>query len=139
MAKAVKYCQPRVFLGGTQDSDWRDKLIPKLRIDYFNPLSHELTPEFKDEIEQQKASCTFLLTVITPNFKDFEDTLRVVIDSSKQPEKTLLYVLQLDNGKSYTEAELTNMNASESLVYKNGAKTFGSMRQVAAWLNNVNE
>ena len=29
----------KVFLGGTcNGSDWRKKLIPKLKIDYFNPV-----------------------------------------------------------------------------------------------------
>lgn len=33
----------KFFLGGTtNNTNWRDKLIPKLKIDYFNPVVDEL-------------------------------------------------------------------------------------------------
>lgn len=35
-----------VFLGGTcNNSTWRDKLIPLLTVDYFNPIVNEWTKE----------------------------------------------------------------------------------------------
>ena len=35
-----------VFLGGTcNNSTWRDKLIPLLKIDYFNPVVEDWTEE----------------------------------------------------------------------------------------------
>ena len=36
----------KVFLGGTcNNSKWRDKLIPMLNIDYFNPVVDDWTEE----------------------------------------------------------------------------------------------
>ena len=40
----------KVFLGGTcNESLWRDKLIKKLEIDYFNPIVKDWTPKDADE------------------------------------------------------------------------------------------
>ena len=36
----------KVFLGGTcAESKWREKLIPLLKCDYFNPVVDDWTPE----------------------------------------------------------------------------------------------
>ncbi len=36
----------KVFLGGTcNESTWRDRVIKDLKIDYFNPVVEDWTPE----------------------------------------------------------------------------------------------
>lgn len=36
----------KIFLGGTcNESTWRDRVIKKLKIDYFNPVVEDWTPE----------------------------------------------------------------------------------------------
>jgi hypothetical protein len=38
-----------VFLGGTcNNSKWRDILIPKLKVSYFNPVVENWTPECQE-------------------------------------------------------------------------------------------
>ena len=45
----------KVFLGGTcNESTWRNELIPLLKIDYFNPVVEDWTPECQAEEERQK-------------------------------------------------------------------------------------
>ena len=45
----------KVFLGGTcAGSTWRDELIPQLKIDYFNPVVADWTPECRAEEIRQK-------------------------------------------------------------------------------------
>ena len=56
----------KVFLGGTcNESTWRDKLIPKLTIDYFNPVVKDWKPEDQEKEIQERQTCDFLLYVIT--------------------------------------------------------------------------
>ena len=50
-----------VFLGGTcNNSTWRDKLIPSLSINYFNPVVENWTPECQAEEIKQRAECDYL-------------------------------------------------------------------------------
>jgi hypothetical protein len=40
----------KVFLGGTcNESTWREKLIPMLKIDYFNPVVKDWKLEIKEK------------------------------------------------------------------------------------------
>ena len=55
----------KVFLGGTcNNSNWREKLIAKLKCEYFNPV----VIDWNEEIEEvkQREECDFVLYVITP-------------------------------------------------------------------------
>ena len=45
----------KVFLGGTcAESKWREKLIPLLKCEYFNPVVEDWTPECQKIEEEQK-------------------------------------------------------------------------------------
>ena len=108
----------KVFLGGTcNDSTWRDDLIPKLKIDYFNllpkkplPLGRgQFTPVVDDwnkeaqqeEIKERKNS-DYVLYVITPKMSGVYSIAEVVDDSNKRPEKTLFCVLNIDDENEFT-------------------------------------
>lgn len=57
----------KVFLGGTcNESTWRDQLISMLKIDFFNPVVEDWTPECQEEEIKQRNECDFCLYVITP-------------------------------------------------------------------------
>lgn len=78
----------KVFLGGTcNNSTWRDKLIPLLKIDYFNPVVDDWTPECQDEEIRQRESCDYCLYTITPKMTGVYSIAEVVDDSNKRPEK----------------------------------------------------
>ena len=50
----------KVFLGGTcAESKWRQKLIPKLKIDYFNPVVDDWTEECQKEEIKQRNVCDY--------------------------------------------------------------------------------
>lgn len=56
----------RVFLGGTcNGSTWRDELIPKLGIEFFNPVVNDWTSECQEEEYRQKELCNIHLYCIT--------------------------------------------------------------------------
>ena len=56
----------KVFLGGTcNGTDWRDKLIPLLKTEYFNPVVMDWTDKCIEIEEEQKKICDIHLYTIT--------------------------------------------------------------------------
>ena len=75
----------KVFLGGTLgDSTWRKKLIPRLEIDYFDPVVGDWTPECQEEEIKQRQNCEFVLYVISPYMQGVYSIAEVVDDSNKR-------------------------------------------------------
>lgn len=129
----------KVFLGGTtNESTWRDTLIPLLQIDYFNPVvdiwNHK--HQVKELLERKK--CDYLLYVITPKMAGCYSIAEVTEDCIKQPRKTILCVLQDDEG-FFSEGEKKSLKAVEQLVEKNGAQIFSNLNDVAKYLNSKKE
>ena len=127
----------KVFLGGTcNETKWRNKLIPMLNIDYFNPVVEDQTIECKEELRQRKI-CDINLYVITPKFKGFYSVAEVVEDSCKCPDKTILTILDNDEGQVFID-ENRSANALADLVARNGVKVFYSLKETADYLNTLN-
>lgn len=64
----------RIFLGGTcADTTWRDELIERLknyRVEWFNPVVEDWTPECQANEEDEKNNkCNVHLYVITPEMQ----------------------------------------------------------------------
>lgn len=126
----------KIFLGGTcNDSKWREKLIPMLDIEYFNPV----VPEWNDEAYQrellERETCDFCLYTITPRMTGFYSIAEAVDDSNKRPQKTILCVLENDEDFVYSSAQLKSLKAVEKMVGKNGGVVFDSLENVAAYVN----
>lgn len=126
----------KVFLGGTMnDSMWRDKLISNLKIDFFNPVVDVWNEKAQlDEIKEKEA-CDFLLFVITPLMTGVYSIAEVVDASNKTPKKTILCVLENDDGKEWTDSQKSSLNAVENLVHSNGAFVFKSLEETTSFLN----
>src|SRR6056297_2348399 len=96
--------EKKVFLGGTcADSTWRDDLIKKLDIDYFDPVVDDWTEEVQKEEIKQRETCDFCLYVLTPRMKGVYSIAEVVDDSNKRPEKTIFCYLKEDDGDKKDE------------------------------------
>ena len=55
----------KIFLGGTcRKSKWRDKLIPLLTMDYFDPRVRDWTPECVVNENKEKDLCDIILYVM---------------------------------------------------------------------------
>ena len=135
--------EPKVFLGGTCiESDWRDKLIKKLEIDYFNPVVKDWNDEaYKEELKQRKI-CDFLLYVITPKMTGFYSIAEVIDDSNKNPSKTIFCYLKTDkNDKDekikFENHQIKSLEAVAKMVSKNGGKCFDSLTEITDYLNNT--
>jgi len=126
----------KVFLGGTcNESKWRDTLIPMLKIDYFNPVVEDWTPECQAEEIKQRETCDYCLYTITPKMTGVYSIAEVVDDSNKQPDKTMLCVLVKDEEDTFDKHQIKSLQSVVGLVEKNGSKVFSKLEEVANHLN----
>jgi len=125
-----------VFLGGTaNNSQWRDDLIEKLKIHYFNPIVNDWNEEVqKNEIKKRK-TCDYILYVITPKMSGVYSIAEVVDDSNKRPEKTLFCILEKDEDNKFDKHQIKSLNMVKSMVKENGVKIFENLNQIANYLN----
>ena len=129
----------KVFLGGTcNDSTWRNELIPLLKIDYFNPVVDDWTPEFQEEEYRQKEICKYQLYVITPRMTGVF-AIAEIIESVHTPDvKTVVYVMETDAEYFFTEGQIRSLNAVKNLAAKHGGIICSSLEEVANILNGNN-
>ena len=127
----------RVFLGGTcNKSEWRDQLIPKLKIDYYNPVVDDWTPDCQTEEIKQRAECDFLLYVITPRMTGVYSIAELVYDSCRNPGKTLFCIVPEDSGVAeFKEGQLKSLLMVAKMVEQCGGMVFGDLQNVADYLN----
>jgi hypothetical protein len=131
----------KVFLGGTcNESKWRDELIEMLKVDYFNPVVEDWTPECMEEEIIQRETCDYCLYVITPRMTGVYSIAEVVDDSNKRPEKTLFSVVVGEEGNNgewltFTTGQLKSLSQVGKMVERNGGKNFQTLQEVADFLN----
>lgn len=127
----------KVFLGGTcNESTWRDELIPKLNIEYFNPVVPDWTPECQKEERRQREICDIVLYTITPRMKGVYSICEVTDDSNKRPERTILCLLRKDKDLTFDDGEWKSLLQVARTVVQNGAKAFYSLDHVSEYCNN---
>ena len=128
--------QCKVFLAGTcNESTWRDELLKKLKIDYFNPVVDDWTEEcYKEELRQREI-CDYCLYVITPRMTGVYSIAEVIDDSNKRPEKTIFCFLSNDDSKRFVNGQIKSLDKVGIMVENNGGKYFKSLDEVAEFLN----
>lgn len=125
-----------VFLGGTcNGSQWREVLIPLLKIKYFNPVVPDWNEAAAKLELEKRQSCEYCLYVITPKMTGFYSIAEVVDDSNKRPEKTILCVLETDDECIFTLHQMKSLKATAKLVQGNGGQVFTSLIDIANYLN----
>ncbi len=110
--------QPKIFLGGTcNNSTWRDELIPLLKVDYFNPVVEDWTPDCQEEERRQKdEECSTHLYVITNKIKGVFSIAEAVASAHLKTASTIFHVCP--NG--FDEAELKSLKATLELIQSVG-------------------
>lgn len=141
--KIKKLKDKKVFLGGTcAESTWREKLIKKLNIDYFNPVVDDWNEEKQKEEIRQRETCDFCLYVITPRMKGVYSIAEAVDDSNKRSEKTVFCYLKDDgededgNKYKFSKEQLKSLDQVGKMIKDNGANFFDNLNDVANFLNN---
>ena len=126
----------KVFLGGTiNGSRWRDEVIDKISIDYFNPVVDEWNDDDVIKEEHEKEVCDYLLFVITPLMGGVYSIAEAVDSSNKCPGKTIFCVLDEDDGNSWSESQLQSLNQVKRIVKDNGAIVLDNLDEVILFLN----
>lgn len=126
----------KVFLGGTtNNSNWREDLIPMLKIEYFNPVVKDWNEKAQQEEIKQRKTCDYVLYVITPKMEGVYSIAEVVDDSNKRPEKTLFCYLKEDDGKKFSEHQIKSLEMVKKMVEENKGTSFDSLKSVAQYLN----
>ena len=127
----------KVFLGGTcNGSLWRETLIPLLKIDYFNPVVADWTPECQQREIEERINSDYCLYVITPKMTGVYSIAEVVDDSNKRPQKTLFCVLESDGEAQFTKAQYKSLIQTGKMVIENGGKVFLTLNSIADYLNH---
>jgi len=145
----------RVFLGGTcNDSTWREDIMPKLTIEYFNPVVPDWNEEAYQEELRQRDECDFCLYILTPRMRGVYSIAEVVDDSNKRPGRTIFCFLETDNDDEdvstnrkhgtligatnklyFDKAQKKSLIAVGNMVERNGAYWFKTMDDVVSFLN----
>ena len=144
--------QMKVFLGGTcNNSLWREALIPLLKVEYYNPVVKDWTPECQAEEIKQRKECDFCLYVLTPRMTGVFSVAEVTDDSNKRPLKTIfcflpedyfglskeeILVKKADGTLGFLPFQLKSMQAVANLVEGNGAKVCKNLHEIADYLND---
>lgn len=126
----------KVFLGGTcNGSLWRDFVIPKLKIDYFNPVVDDWNSTAHQKELYEREHCDYCLYVITPRLNGFYSIAELIDDSNKRPQKTLFLFVESEGKQSFDQHQVETLNAISKMVQTNGAKYFESFQTLIKFLN----
>jgi len=126
----------KVFLGGTcNGSTWRNRIIPMLEIDYFNPVVDDWTPDRMVEEIKQRENCDFVLYTITPKMAGVYSIAEAVDDSNKRPNKTIFVLLRSDENSGFDEGQWKSLGAVAKMVTNNGGKVFYNLKSAANFIN----
>lgn len=130
----------KVFLGGTcNESTWREELIKNLKIDYYNPVVPDWTPECQKEEIHQREICDYCLYVITPKMTGVYSIAEVVDDSNKRPFKTILAIIKEDEEHKFNDSQWKSLLSTLELCRRNNSNVLidPSMDNLADFINNL--
>jgi hypothetical protein len=126
----------KIFLGGTcAESTWRERLIPLLKIKFFNPVVENWDEEAQKKEIYEREHDDFCLYTITPLMQGVYSIAEVTQDSNERPDKTILCLLQKDDGKEFTEGQWKSLQQVAKMVKENGAQVFYNLKDVANYVN----
>jgi hypothetical protein len=129
----------KVFLGGTcNKSTWRDYVISKLKMDYFNPVVDDWTPECQEREIYEREHCDYCLYTITPKMIGCYSIAEVIDDSNKRPAKTIFCYLDKDEDKEFTMGQCRSLDNVGKMVSRNGGKWFKNLDDIIVYLNSFN-
>ncbi len=128
----------KVFLGGTcNESDWRSEIIKLLKVDYFNPVVDDWTPEHMQEEIRQRKECDVCLYTITPKMTGVYSIAEVIDDSNKRPSRTIFVMLREDGDHKFTDEQWRSLAAVAAMVENNGGIMFDALQKAANHINNI--
>ena len=126
----------KVFLGGTVNgSNWREYVMPRLNIDYFNPVVSVWNDEAYELELYEKRHANFCLYVVTPKLTGYFSIAEVVDDAFHKPDQTVFCYLKEDQNYTFNEFELNTLEDLGQAVLKNGGTWLRNLDEVIDFLN----
>jgi hypothetical protein len=130
----------KVFLGGTVNgSKWRDEIIPKLKVDYFNPVVEEWNEEAQKRELDERENSEYCLYVLTPKMLGFYSIAEVTDDSYRKADKTIFCYINEDDGLTFSQDQLESLEKLGKLVTSNGGLWKSTLNEVVGFLNSASE
>lgn len=127
-----------VFLGGTcNESTWRETLIDNLKIDYYNPVVEDWTPDCMVEERKQREKCDYCLYVISPEMTGVYSIAEVIDDSNKRPKRTIFYVVHTCDTAVFSDGQIKSLYQVGEMIKRNGGKWFQDWYELVDYLNGV--
>ena len=127
----------KVFLGGTcNGSMWRQGVIDKLKIDYYDPVGESWTKEMMQEEIRQREICDYCLYVLTPKMEGYYSIAEVVDDSNKRPGKTIFCFIKEDDGSVFNDFQLKSLKQIGEMINSNGGRSFETLQQAVEYINH---
>ena len=131
----------KVFLGGTCcNTTWRDNIIPKLKIQYFNPVVDNWTPDcIKEEYKQKNDLCDIHLYVITPQLKGVFSIAEIIQSCLTEGKTTVLYIMNkdMDDDSTWSKEMKSSLSEVRNLAKTDGAIICDNLTNVVDTLNNL--
>jgi hypothetical protein len=125
----------KVFLGGTCSGyRWRDKLIPMLKCDYYNPIVKNWSESDRLREVHERETSNIVLYTITSGIKGVYSIAEVVDDSNKRKDKVIFCNLYREEDGMQMYKSLV---AVENLIKANGCKVFHDLESVANYINSL--
>lgn len=109
----------KIFLGGTcAESKWREELQPELqkrKINFFNPVVENWTPECQQREEEEKKICNCHLFLITPEMKGIYSIAEIVDSVYKHLDSGFVWFAVLEDDR-WPEFQKKSLQATIDLV-----------------------
>lgn len=129
----------KVFLGGTvNNSTWRARIIPKLSVDYFNPIVEEWTEQAQANEIFEREHCDYCLYVITPRMTGYYAIAEIIDDSFKRPDRTIYCYLKQDDEFVFSDSQIEELEKIKTIVEHNGGLFLETLDDVVRYLNSAN-
>lgn len=128
----------KVFLGGTCNGlNWRNDIMPKLQLDYFNPVVEDRTEDcIKIENDEKNNKCNVHLYTITPDHKGYY-TFVEILDAHMKGKQVVVCVLTSGkDGQRFTESQRRSINACAKIYQEYGIRMFKDLNTTAKYIND---
>lgn len=125
-----------VGLFGTVNSDWRERIIPMLKTNYFNPIVDDWTPEAQAQEELIKQTASGILFVISPKQKGFFSFVELTEFALQSPDRMFVCILDNDDNVSWDADAKKSIDAVRKfLTDKTDVTVYTTLEDVANAIN----
>lgn len=128
----------KIFLGGTcAGTTWRDELVKNIKIDYFNPVVKDWTPDcIEEENIQKNILCNVHLYVITKEMTGTYSIAEAVESVFNKNKITIFQVIP----EGFNKAQIKSFEAVCDIIKRNGGVAYieSNFDKLINFLNKVN-